>query len=262
MNCKYYFEKHGENYVIPLIFSSQISKILFDDAFSISYLLRVIYTKLGLMKKKLSQSISSPVVILCNGEFPRHPTPLHILKHAGTLICTDGATDYALRAGLNPNVVIGDLDSLDTELERIQGKIIQNDDQNSTDLEKAIVWCVENKVHMVIVLGATGNREDHTLANFQIITQYSPSIHITLVTDHFTIEYVEGTREFESQPGQKISILPFRETTNITTVGLKFELKNETLEFGSRGISNESLSKLFSVTVKKGGAFVFLSHTS
>ncbi len=214
------------------------------------------------MKKKVSQSISSPVVILCNGEFPRHPAPLHILKQASTLICTDGATDYALRAGLNPNVVIGDLDSLDTELERIQCKIIQNDDQNSTDFEKAIVWCIEKKVTAVNVLGATGNREDHTLANFQIITQYFPSINITLITDHFTIEYVEGTREFESQLGQKISILLFRETTKITTRGLKFELKDETLEFGSRGISNESLSKSFSVTVKKGGVFVFLSHTS
>ena len=53
-----------------------------------------------------------PVVILANGEFPNHKTPLDILSSAGTVICTDGSANYLESLNLKPHIIIGDLDSL------------------------------------------------------------------------------------------------------------------------------------------------------
>ena len=201
-----------------------------------------------------------PVVILGNGEFPRHPLPLEILKSAKTLICTDGSTDKALKAGLSPTLTIGDLDSITTQSENISGEIVHIPDQNRTDLEKALEWCLENGIQKVTLIGISNQREDHTLANFFVIQRYAALLDITVVTNHFTVVYVDSHRQFTVQRGQKVSLVPIVRTENVTTDGLKFALDSEPLELGARGISNEAVGNSFSVTVDKGGIFVFVAH--
>ena len=53
-----------------------------------------------------------PVVILANGEFPNHETPLGLLSLAGTVICADGSANILRSLNLKPHIIIGDLDSI------------------------------------------------------------------------------------------------------------------------------------------------------
>ena len=51
-------------------------------------------------------------VIVANGVFPSCSRALEFLRHAGHIICCDGAVGKLTAAGFTPSVVVGDLDSL------------------------------------------------------------------------------------------------------------------------------------------------------
>ncbi|MCK4297642.1 MAG: thiamine diphosphokinase, partial [Candidatus Marinimicrobia bacterium] len=66
----------------------------------------------------------------------------------------------------------------------------------------------------------------------------------------------KGEFEFQTIPGQTISLFGFQRATGISTEGLKFPLKNENLFVGSRGISNQSTLDTVSISIKSGTLLV------
>ena len=56
--------------------------------------------------------INKPLVIVANGEFPKNPIGLNLLKKAKFIICCDGAADKLVKKGYSPNLIIGDFDSI------------------------------------------------------------------------------------------------------------------------------------------------------
>ncbi len=55
--------------------------------------------------------MSSIAVILADGSFPVHEIPLGYLREADHIICCDGSAESLLNAGLEPEAIVGDLDS-------------------------------------------------------------------------------------------------------------------------------------------------------
>ena len=94
----------------------------------------------------------SPVIILANGLFPSTSTPLELLENAGTVICTDGAINKLEKLGLMPHIIIGDLDSMDSQIE-FKGLIVHDTNQYNTDLEKSLDWAILNNVKIIVALG-------------------------------------------------------------------------------------------------------------
>ncbi|MDP6456754.1 MAG: thiamine diphosphokinase [Candidatus Marinimicrobia bacterium] len=210
--------------------------------------------------ERVEQPLSAPVVILTDGTFPSHPKPLTTLRNARTLICTDGSADSAIRHDLAPQFIIGDLDSLQKSPDDYDATVIQLPDQDSTDLEKALDWCIQKSVREITILGATGQRDDHTLANILILSNYSGRVKLSMLTDYAEINYVEESYQFSCEQGQKVSLLPLQEIISVTTEGLKYRLQDEPLHRDGTGISNEAVGGNFSVTVDSGGVFVFISY--
>ena len=138
--------------------------------------------------------------------------------------------------------------------------VIQLPDQDSTDLEKALDWCIQKSVREITILGATGQRDDHTLANILILSNYSGRVKLSMLTDYAEINYVEESYQFSCEQGQKVSLLPLQEIISVTTEGLKYRLQDEPLHRDGTGISNEAVGGNFSVTVDSGGVFVFISY--
>ncbi|MEE8437786.1 MAG: thiamine diphosphokinase [Candidatus Neomarinimicrobiota bacterium] len=205
-------------------------------------------------------SFKLPIVLLVNGSFPSHSRPLNVLKSAGTVICTDGSANRLLKLGLIPHIIIGDLDSLDFPLESFKGLIIPVPDQEKTDLEKALDWCLKNNILKLVILGATGNRDDQGLVNLFLLAEYL-ELDITLITDYFTINALRGERTFSSFKDQIVSLIPVQHIDSITTSGLSFPLQNESLKQTSRGISNRSLGSSFNIK-SSHKLWIFRSHAA
>ena len=200
-----------------------------------------------------------PFTIVANGQFPNHPLPLQILYESKTIICTDGSANLLIDKGINPNVIIGDMDSLLIDNKAFSGQFIKDSNQENTDLEKAFEWCIKNNVKTINVLGASQQREDHSITNLYLLSTYCDAINLTYVTDYFSITCHEGNRIFSSFKNQIVSILPVKHIQDISTENLKYNLSDEELPISSRGISNQSISDNFIIN-SSGKIWVFRSH--
>ena len=77
-------------------------------------------------------------VILANGKFPDHPTPLNYLERAKRIICCDGAADALVNYGLEPEAIVGDCDSLSPwVIKKFGDRIFRDLEQETNDLTKA-----------------------------------------------------------------------------------------------------------------------------
>ena len=90
-------------------------------------------------------------VILADGDFPSTPRTMRILKQAERIICCDGAAEKLLRFGLEPDAIVGDLDSLAYQLrQKFADKIIHVAEQESNDLSKAFRYCRSKNYENVV----------------------------------------------------------------------------------------------------------------
>ena len=63
--------------------------------------------------------ITEKILILANGEFPKREKALKLLDSNLSLICCDGAANKCYSAGYKPDIIIGDIDSLDSKLKNL-----------------------------------------------------------------------------------------------------------------------------------------------
>ena len=211
------------------------------------------------MNQPMDNQFKTPFVLLVNGEFPTHPVPLIFLNSAETIICTDGSADKLLAHGRTPDVIIGDMDSTKLKKDDFKGVWISSLNQNKTDLQKTLDWCIANNLNDVIVLGAMGKREDHSLGNLHALAEYSSKIDITFVSNFAVIYSFKGKRTFSSLKGQQISIVAIENVKSISTVGLKYELNNEPFPPACNGISNEAESDEFTIETTEP-IWLFINH--
>ena len=200
-------------------------------------------------------------IILANGAFPSHDIPLGVLKSAQHIICCDGAALKLLEFGLKPTAIIGDMDSLGEEYKReYQDIIYQFSTQENNDLTKAVNWCVEQKYSEVIILGATGQREDHTLGNIFLLPKYVKKIKVTMMTDHGVFTPIVRSKNFESYIRQQVSIFAVKSNTSITTANLRYAITGECLDWLWMGTLNESMGDSFRIDFEGGPLIVFQEY--
>jgi len=202
-------------------------------------------------------------LIICNGEMPSKKIIAPLLKNKPYIVCADGGANKARAFGITPQVIIGDLDSITQQTRKYFSSvpIIHLTDQNSTDLEKALDYLLTHKFSSATVIGATGDRPDHTMANFSILLKYHKKISLLFLDERCTVEVIQRRVTFPAVIGQQISLVPMGRCTGIVTHGLKYPLHYETLAPGVReGSSNEATSTRVSVSLKNGPLLLFKIH--
>jgi len=199
--------------------------------------------------------------ILANGQFPTQTAPLRVLTTADFIICCDGATENLLDYGMEPDLIIGDMDSLAKKYQqRLKDRILKIDRQTDTDLEKALKWCAKKNLTQVAIVGATGLREDHTLGNIFLLFDYAAEFDISLYTDTGLFLPVTSSLELPVLPGQQISLFTFDRAIRISSYGLKYPLQNSTLGTLHSGILNGCLEESFRLEVSHGTLLVFINY--
>ncbi|MBN2521248.1 MAG: thiamine diphosphokinase [Bacteroidales bacterium] len=200
-------------------------------------------------------------IILADGKFPSHEIPLKILKNAKKVICCDGATLKLLEYGREPYAIIGDIDSIPADIiVKYKSKIVSIAEQETNDLTKSVNWCVENNLKEIIILGATGLREDHTAGNISLLCNYMKKANVKMISDFGIFTPINKTTKFKSFAGQQISIFSINPETKINSENLKYPLINSQLKSWWQGTLNECNADYFTISFKKGEIIVFQSH--
>jgi thiamine pyrophosphokinase len=201
----------------------------------------------------------SKTVILANGKFPEHQIPVRYLNNAERVICCDGAAEALLEFGLEPFAIVGDCDSLSSlVIEKYYDRIFRDEDQESNDLTKSVSWCFEKGFRDVVILGATGKREDHTIGNISLLAEYARSVNVIMVTDTGIFYPLLENGRLESYSGQQISVFSIDPETEITSSGLKYKLDKMKLTSWWKATLNESVGDSFSLDFTGGPLIVFL----
>jgi thiamine pyrophosphokinase len=196
-------------------------------------------------------------VILAKGEKPRHSTPVNILKSAEKIICCDGAISFLEEQNITPHIIIGDCDSITSAQKEKYKSIIQADNNiEYNDLQKSLRYCIENGWKEVVILGATGWRDDHFLANIGILMHYANRLSLTMVTNYGTFTPINSTTTFESYSGQQISVFSFSPEAEITFHGLKYPVHKQKFKELWEGSLNESVAQRFTIEIEKNAAIL------
>lgn len=201
-------------------------------------------------------------VIVSNG-FPPTKELLQVESaNADILIGADGGGNRILEKGFVPDFVIGDMDSFQ-KTERDDFEVIYDSDQETNDLEKALNLAVKKGANTCHVLGAFGQRMDHSLKNLSVMKQFHPKFEKLIYRDEQFDAFVVGDQySAKTEIGTTISLFPLSGAVHgISTQGLKYPLSSETLENGLRdGTSNETNEPEFSVKVEDGDLIVFVER--
>lgn len=188
------------------------------------------------------------IVILANGRFPETSCGRDLLKSARVVICCDGAADKLIAYGMEPDVIVGDMDSVSAQVrEQFASVLIHSDDQESNDLTKAVQYCMEQGYSSVAILGATGLREDHTLGNISLMVEYAPRISVRIISDHGIFFLVYSDEAVETEPGEKISLFSIDNHVRVSSSGLKYPLKDLQLSNWYTASLNEATGDQFTV---------------
>lgn len=206
------------------------------------------------------------VVILANGLFPTHATPLRIFQEAQRVVCCDGAIQQLLRSGLiRPDMditVIGDGDSLPAGLED-RVRFIHITEQDTNDLNKATRHCIAQGWTDITYLGATGLREDHAIGNISLLANFSekyPEARFRMVSDFGTFTPVVDKMEFPSFEAQQVSLFASGRQVSVTSHGLRWDVDERTFEHFWQGTLNAALTERFTIISRGGPTLVYQTH--
>jgi thiamine pyrophosphokinase len=205
--------------------------------------------------------MSLTAVILADGSFPEHPTPLMYLRKADHIICCDGSAGTLINAGMEPEAIVGDLDSINPLLaDKYSDRLFRNSEQETNDLTKAVRWCINKKYDNLVIIGATGKREDHTIGNVSLLAEYAREASVVMFTDTGSFTPILQSSIIKSFPGQQISLFSIRPETRISTTGLRYELSELRLRNWWMGTLNEAVGDSFEVCFRKGAVIIYQKY--
>ena len=190
------------------------------------------------------------------------------------VIAADGGAARAEMAGVRPDIVIGDFDSLaDADRDRLAREGVElrpaRVDKDESDMELCLLAALEAGATHITVLGALGLvRPEHSVANLLLLAD--PRLDgqaVVIVGRGSRLQRCgtaagPGVATIDGRPGDFVSLFPLGDAVEgVTARGLRFPLVDETLPLGpSRGLSNELLERRAHVTTRRGRLLVI--HTS
>jgi thiamine pyrophosphokinase len=184
------------------------------------------------------------------------------VREGDLVVGADGGAGQALDWGLEPAIVIGDMDSIPPKIRaRLEGEgvrfIVHPRAKDETDLELALTFAVEQGAHEIIVLGALGDRLDHTLANLLLLALpvlAGTKVRVIAGGQEALLLRDRQSVDLKGKAGDVVSLLPLGgDVLGVKTGGLAWALEGEVLRLGhSRGVSNVMTGAAARVEIESG----------
>lgn len=194
--------------------------------------------------------------LLLNG---LEPANLPDLSSYDIVCATDGAYNFLKSKNITPNFVTGDFDSIQSIPTHFE--TVNTPDQNFTDFDKALTILKERGYFNIDVYGASGKEHDHFLGNISTALEWKNKLSISFFDDFGSYFFINNSVQLTNVKSKTISLIPFFEAHLISTSGLQYQLKNESLTFGKRiGTRNKAIEDLVEITFEKGELLIYVSH--
>ncbi len=194
-------------------------------------------------------------VLFTGGLSPDFSTIKNIIMNADIIAAADSGFDSAVKMGIKPDIIIGDMDSVkNTNLlsEYPEDRILKFlKDKDETDTELGLLYLSQNKCDNIILIGGGGGRMDHFLGIvFLFDRDLSPNLWYT---NNTRFEKITGYNKIHSMKGKLVSFFPLGNVVcKMKSDGLKWPLDKLNWDKGDMGISNIVTKDPFSVEMTNG----------
>jgi thiamine pyrophosphokinase len=173
--------------------------------------------------------LSKTALIILN-----QPIPSKLLRdvwHKVSIrVCADGGANRLMRLDLIPDMIVGDLDSLEENTRSFYSgvKIIHVDDQDTNDFEKCIKLIHNMPLDQILAVGALGGRFDHQMANINTLYKYS-TMNIYLMSNESIVFLLDpGKHRIFSCVNEifktNCGLLPMKGDAVVRTNGFKWDI--------------------------------------
>ncbi len=185
-----------------------------------------------------------------------------------TIIAADKGLEALNKINVMPNYIIGDFDSVNkTTLNQYKDKNIEitylKPEKDFTDTHMAIKLAIEKRAKHITIIGATGTRMDHTLANIHILNEaLQNNVPTEIINENNRIMLINRKAKLIKNTNYKyVSIIPLTtKITGVTLKGFKYNIENATINLGeSIGVSNEQIEQEALIEIKEGIAILIYS---
>ena len=205
---------------------------------------------------------TKPLILVGNGAYDT--AMLAKFAHMGRVVAVDGGYYGCRLAGITPDLLIGDMDSVDpADLvdARKKTRVHPISEQDTTDLEKALRHV---RAPAILGFGFLGKRFDHSLAALSVLARFTEMHRVMLVGSEDIVHVTSGSFTMRMDAGRRLSIWPLGRIDFARSEGLQWPLDglqmapNETV-----GTSNKMASDRLEIHPKEGSstAYAVLAET-
>lgn len=180
------------------------------------------------------------------------------------IICADGGYAHAAAAGITPDLVVGDFDSLDGQV--APGVPVEHvpAEKNDTDTMLCLKRGLEKGCDEFIIAGGLGGRLDHTIANLQTLAYGCERGCFVLLADSRNLVTMTGpdTVQIPRVNGYKLSVFAYGGAAEgVCERGVKYPLDGARLESTfPLGVSNEFSEETATISCQSGRLLIVLSR--
>jgi thiamine pyrophosphokinase len=190
---------------------------------------------------KSSSSRRPTGVVLLGGELAVPAAVKALARRHRPLLCADGGARHAKRLSLEPDFIVGDMDSLPKPLPRWPKAVYWCDfDEQRSDFDKVLDFALDISLSRVYVAGVMGGGLDHALVNLAVIASRGADLEIILVDRGTASLLGPGNYRLAYAKNQRFSLLALPPGARVSLSGARYPLKKQSLLPGSRGLGNEA----------------------
>ena len=191
-------------------------------------------------------NLKKNVSVILNGQMPTDDTIINQITNSDYIIAVDGSANKLFDLKIIPDVIIGDLDSLQN-IKNKDIELVKTPNQNKTDFRKTLEWCIEKNILNISIFGISGESEDHFLGNYYTLSDFGEKISWKAFTDFSVISPCMGNKKFESFKGQKVSLFCMKGSSTVNSENLEYPLQSYHLKPSDDAVRNLSLEDHFTI---------------
>lgn len=206
-------------------------------------------------------------LLVSSGDINNYKALKNLASTHDFIICADGGIRHLIQIGIDPDIIIGDLDSIDkNSMDYIRDKkldVIKYPVQkDETDTELAIIYLIDKGYEDITLVGVTGSRIDHTLSNIFLLKNLShKNIKAKIIDDNNIIYFVDSDLKLKRDDKYYVSVIPIiKEGVVVSLKGFLYPLVESRIQFGSSlGVSNRITSDYGEIIIHSGEAMIIVA---
>lgn len=200
-------------------------------------------------------------VIFLAGDYDRGQLPFYKQLCDGRFtLAADGGYQFFALASTQPDLLIGDLDSIGEDTHDGLTILQYPEDKDVTDSELALAYCLDNGVCSIDIVDPAPGDIDHLLGNLMLLelaSAHADHTRVRIVNHQHEIRLLaDASWTVNGHPGDVISVIPLSRRIHLSCTGTEYSAKRVLIRRGRTiGLRNHLVNRRAHLTVE-GKAFV------